>query len=114
MGPSGRGGVSDTASRRHLQDAVNEAQNEAAWLRNNGSADVDITGWLLRDLSNNTWTLARVGVIAAGAEEMVLRNGESMAMPNTGDTIALVDPSGQVVHSVSYDAIGEGVEVAGT
>ena len=68
-------------------------------------------GNLLRDLANNTWTLGRVSPLPAGEEKRVLRAGEPMAMTNTGDTMMLVDPTGQVVDSVSYDAIGEGIEV---
>jgi endonuclease/exonuclease/phosphatase family metal-dependent hydrolase len=91
--------------------AGNEAENEAVWLKNLGTTDVDLTGWLLRDLSNNTWTLTRVGSLSAGEEKMVLRANESMSLTNTGDTITLVDPDRNEVDTISYVAIGEGVEI---
>ena len=60
---------------------------------------VELAGWLIRDLSSNTWTLTRVGSLSAGEEKMVLRETEAMALTNTGDTIVLLDPDGNEIKS---------------
>lgn len=50
-------------------------------------------------------------MLAAGEVIQVLRAGEAMALTNTGDTIEVVAPSGQVVNAVTYGPATEGEEI---
>ncbi len=84
---------------------------ERVTLRNGGTNAVDLSEWFLRDAGARVWTLAEVGTLAAGASVAVRREGMPMSLDNDGDSIALVDPAGQVVDSVSYAASQPGVEI---
>lgn len=75
----------------------NENEKEEATLKNFSAEPVSLTGWKLRDLSGRTWTLDGLGVLAAGQERTILRNGQPMAMSNGGDTIDLIDAAGKVL-----------------
>lgn len=79
-----------------------ESLNERVTLRNGGSVPVELRRWTLRDLTGRTWALDAAGVLPPGQSVVVRREGRPMALNNTGDTIELVDPSGRVVHSVTY------------
>ena len=69
-------------------------------LKNNGSEDVDLSGWSLRDEANHTVVLN--GTIEAGAELQIdLLNGQ-MPFNNSGDEIELLNVIGDSVHFVSY------------
>lgn len=85
-----------------------ESQHEEVRLRNRGEAPVDMAGWRLVDAAGNAWTLDRMGTLPPGGEQTVRRNGERMALNNGGDTVALVDPQGVMVHTVSYGRADEG------
>ena len=52
--------------------------------------------------------LDSLGTMAAGEEKAIQRDGQPMAMNNTGDTIDLLDADGQVVDSVAYGVVAEG------
>ncbi len=67
---------------------------------------VSLNGWHLKDRANRTWTL--FGTLEAGAERTFTRDGQSMALNNNGDTVALIDDGGNVVDSVSYQTAQEG------
>jgi len=85
----------------------NESQGESATLKNVGQTAVDLHGWKLRDRASTFWSLDSLGSIAPGQEKSILRAGQQMALNNTGDTIDLLDSSGNVVHSVSYGRADE-------
>lgn len=89
----------------------NEETNEEVTLKNFGSGAVSLVGWKLRDRANTTWTLDAVGSLAPGAEHVVSRNGQQMAMNNRGDTVDLINASDVVVQSVTYGPVEEGEEV---
>ena len=90
-----------------------ESQNEAATLINLGTAEVNLSGWTLRDRVHTSWDLSGVGSVGS-TPVVIRRNGQPMAMNNRGDTIDLVDPSGNVAHSVTYHSTTEDelIEVA--
>jgi len=86
----------------------NENEKEEATLKNFSAEPVSLTGWKLRDLSGRTWALDSLGVLAAGQERTILRNGQPMAMSNGGDSIDLIDAAGKVLQSVTYPKVDEG------
>lgn len=86
----------------------NENQNEEVTLKNKGTTAVTLTGWKLRDLAKQTWTLDSLGTLNAGESKTIKRTGQSMALNNNGDTIDLLDPTSKVMHTVTYTAADEG------
>lgn len=84
-----------------------ESQAEAITVRNTGAAAVSLVGWKLRDASGKTWDLS--GTIDPGDERTFLRNGQAMALNNSGpETVELVRPNGTVADRVKYDGAPEG------
>lgn len=88
-----------------------ENQNEEATLKNFGNQPVKPTGWKLRDLSGRTWSLDGLGTLQPGDEKTIKRRNQPMAMNNSGDTIDLVNPAGEVVQTVTYSQAEEGETV---
>ena len=84
-------------------------RNETVWLRNQSGATIDLTGWVLADLSGNEWKF--VGTLAAGQESAFVRNGQPLSLNNDGDQLELRDPDGNVAQSASYPAAGREEEV---
>ncbi|MEM1452603.1 MAG: lamin tail domain-containing protein [Bacteroidota bacterium] len=80
--------------------------NEAVTLRNDGTEAVNLRAWRLRDRAENTWSLS--GILDVGDERTFLRDYQSMALNNDGDTVELVDGGGAVVHEVTYDSAASG------
>jgi hypothetical protein len=72
-----------------------ESQNEEATLANDGTQPVSLTGWTLRDRTGRSWVLDSLGTMAPGEEKAIQRDGQPMAMNNTGDTIDRRTPNGQ-------------------
>jgi hypothetical protein len=87
----------------------NDRQHEEITIRNDGSDTVNLAGWVLRDAAGRTWSLD--GQIAPGAERTFRRQGQPMALNNGGDTVSLVEPSGDIVHAITYAAVVEGERV---
>lgn len=85
--------------------AGDDFQNENVTLRNDGSGPADLTGWRLRDLAQNEWTLDTVGVLQPGELRAVTRAGQPMSLNNDGDTIELVQPDGRPVQTLSYGPV---------
>ncbi len=82
-------------------------------LFNNGSADIDLTGYSLSDAVVDTIknvTIAANGYLVIALDSIVFENffgtpsleWQSGALNNTGEKIVLKDPSGIVVDSVDY------------
>ena len=85
-----------------------DTQNEEVTLKNFGSQPVNLIGWKLRDLAHIEWVLDALGTLNPNEEKKIKRNGQPMALNNTGDTIDLTDPSATVIHTVTYPKIQEG------
>jgi hypothetical protein len=90
-----------------------DLENEAATIKNVGTSSVSMTGWTLRDLTGNTWTLDSVGTLSAGQSATIVRHGQAMSMNNTGtETIELVSPTHQAVDHIAYSGAGVGQVIA--
>lgn len=87
-----------------------EAQSEAVTIRNFSRDTIDLTGWKLRDAANTTWDL--FGSAGAGQNVEFRRNGQPMALSNDGDTIELLDATGNIVDFAEYRATSEGTAIA--
>jgi endonuclease YncB( thermonuclease family) len=73
--------------------------HETVTLLNTTNAQVALQGWVLADGSGRQ---PLAGSIAPGEAMRVVAAG-SVQLSNTRDTITLRDPSGQIVHQVSYE-----------
>ncbi len=80
----------------------NESINEAAEIVNEGNTSVNLTGWKLKDNANTTWSLDEIGTLGNNQSGTIRRNNQRMALNNSGDTIQLIDPFGNVVDTVTY------------
>jgi competence protein ComEC len=72
--------------------AGSDETNEEVSLRNRGASAVSLVGWILRDRSGLTWTLA--GTLNSGGVRTFRRNGQDMSLNNAGDEIVLIDDTG--------------------
>lgn len=55
------------------------------------------------------WVLTdQDGTVAPGQTVIVVRRGRPMALRNTGDSIVLINPSGQAVDTKSYGSASSG------
>lgn len=81
---------------------------EQVELRNNHTASVDLTGWLLRDESGRVWSLTSLGTVDSGDTATIIRGAMAMTLNNGGDTIQVVDAAGAVVNEVTYGAASTG------
>ena len=88
----------------------NEFQNERVTIANRGSTTVDLAGWQVRDASGNVWLLS--GPLNPGQAQVFNRSGQPMSLNNDGDEIELVNASGIVVQSFTYERVGDGVEIS--
>jgi hypothetical protein len=91
--------------------AGNEAENEEVTIGNQGTQQVSMVGWRLRDLAQQHWILDSLGALQSGESKTILRAGQPMVMNNNGDSISLIDPSGNSVQTVTYSQVGQGVRV---
>lgn len=75
--------------------------NESVTLANGNAIDVTLTGWRLRDKAGNVFILS--GSAPATATRSVRVQG-TFTLNQGGDEVELIDPSGRVVHKVTYTA----------
>jgi hypothetical protein len=80
--------------------AGSDFRDEKVWLRNESSASIDLAGWVLADLAGNLWRLQ--GILAAGQERALVRNGQALSLNNGGDQLELRDPAGAIVQTATY------------
>lgn len=94
---------------------IDERQNEEVTIKNFSSSSVNLKGWRLRDTTGKFWILDDLGILESlgqpGDQKAIKRNGQSMGLNNTGDTIQLVNSKEKVVHSVVYHQAEEGKEI---
>jgi hypothetical protein len=90
--------------------AGDDFSEERATIANNGTSTINLTGWKLRDLADNSWALDGLGALGAGKQATIKRssipNGATpMTLNNGGDTVELVAPDGTVVQTVEYPRV---------
>ena len=86
-----------------------EAQNEAVHVRNLGPTAVMLAAWRIRNSEGQDWGLDNVdGEVAPGQVVVVTRQGRPMTLANTGGTIALINPAGQVLDTRVYGPAASG------
>lgn len=61
-------------------------------------------------MANQTWNLS--GTVDPGQRTEFRRNGQSMALNNNGDTVELLDATGNIVDFVKYEETSEGEGIA--
>lgn len=84
---------------------------ERATIANIGTTPVNLVGWKLRDLAENSWSLDGLGVLAPSSQATIKRNGAPMALNNGGDVVELVAPDGTVVQTFDYGHVRNDEEV---
>lgn len=85
--------------------AGDEEQNERITLHNSFNEVVTISGWTVKDITNNIWTINTT--INPNSSTEILRNEQKMSLNNQGDTIELIDEHGDIVQSVTYSKAKE-------
>ncbi len=98
---------------RLLPDPVAEPDRdgETVTIRNETDGALSLDGWLLRGRDGRVWTLSGLAALGVGGSATVRRNGMPMPLVNTGGTLALVDPAGQVADSIGYQSSRPGREI---
>ena len=82
---------------------------EAVVIRHNGTGEIDLTGWHLKDADNNVYTfppfklfnngVVQVHTTSGTNSAIVLYWGQSQAMWKSGVSVLLTDPQGDVQDS---------------
>jgi uncharacterized protein YukJ len=83
---------------------------EVVIIGNATSASLDLTGWRIVDMNNHAEIISRLQ-LPAGESCKVMLSGGAAQLSNKGGTIRLEDPSGTLIHAVSYskeDALEQG------
>lgn len=78
-----------------------DTKNESVTLGNPTQNPVDLSGWSLIDAGNNSMFLS--GTIDA-SQTLGVRRKWSFSLNQGGDTVRLLDPSGQIVDILEYEA----------
>ena len=97
--------TADVVIEELLPDPTSAADRigETVTLRNDSATPASMIGWMLRDSGGRVWALTSIGTISAGASATIQRNAMPMSLNNDDpEIIELLDPSGQMVDSFSY------------
>lgn len=84
-----------------------DASNESITLLNTGTEVLSLDNWILRDKDLNTLKLDELGTLTPGERKNILRNGRDLSLNNRCETVELINPSGEIVDSVSYPRSNE-------
>jgi len=80
--------------------AGTDAGNEQVTIRNDSAADVNLTGWVLRDRAGNEFALG--GTVQTATPLVITMDVFSMPLNNSGDEVSLIDDQGIVRNQVEY------------
>jgi len=89
--------------------AGDDEELEEVVLRNRGTTAISLVGWILRDRSGLTWTLA--GTVNPGQSRTFVRSGQDMSLNNAGDEIALIDVAQVERDRFEYQSSTEGTVI---
>jgi len=70
-----------------------------------------MTGWTLNDASGRVWSLSGIGQIPAQQSITIQRNRMAMSLNNNGDTISLIDDTGQLRDQFQYHQSQENIAI---
>jgi len=86
-----------------------DSEGEFIELRNTGSEVVDLSGWQLDDGEGGSvaYTIESTDIVGGGIK-LFNRTDTKIALNNTGDSVRLLDPTGEIKSSYSYDSADEG------
>ena len=87
--------------RALVNPAGDDTLREVVVLGNTTVSALDLTGWSIIDKNNAADALAGV-VLAPGGSVQVTLSGTGAQLSNKGGTIRLLDPTGVLIHAVSY------------
>ena len=87
--------------RALVNPAGDDAGKEVVVIGNTTLADVNLAGWSILDKNNAAETIAGVLLPSGGSVSVVLSGGGAQ-LSNKGGTIRLLNPSGVLIHAVSY------------
>lgn len=87
--------------RALVNPAGDDPSKEIVVIGNTTLIALDLSGWSIVDKNNAAEALAGV-LLPAGASAMVVLSGHAAQLSNKGGTIRLLDPSGVLIHAVSY------------
>ncbi len=79
-----------------------DATDEWIELTNTGSSSIDLYGWQIGDPSK-TYTIQESTILAGGEYRTFMVTETSVSLNNSGDTIWLYDPAGDVMDDVTYE-----------
>ncbi|OHA48730.1 MAG: hypothetical protein A2806_01230 [Candidatus Terrybacteria bacterium RIFCSPHIGHO2_01_FULL_48_17] len=93
-----------------------DVENEFIEIVNTGTAQVDVSGWRLDDQDGNTtgpWTIPEGTSLVSGEYRAFYYSQTKLTLNNTdGDTVRLIDPSGQQHDAIRYNESAEGLALA--
>ncbi|MBI2415813.1 MAG: lamin tail domain-containing protein [Candidatus Kerfeldbacteria bacterium] len=87
--------------------AGSDATDEWIELYNAGQADVNLYDWQITDASND-YTFSDVSTITTGGYIVLPVTDSGISLNNSGETISLLDPAGEVIDTVTYEAATTG------
>ncbi len=90
-------------------DDESESTDEFIEIYNPNKFDVDLSGWLLKDASGNVFIIKN-HTVAAESYIVFMSSETHLSLNNNGDTISLVNPTGDIVEqSPDYGESKEGL-----
>lgn len=98
-----------------LANPSGPSSEETEWIElyNTDAQPVDLAGWKLDDEEggSGSFTIASASSIVAGGFLVFEKSQTGIALNNTGDTVRLINPAGEVADSYAYQATTEDVSM---
>jgi hypothetical protein len=90
------------------KDGTADELDEWIELYNEGTAPVDLSGWVLDDAEDGSdpYQIPANMVLEPGAFLVLYRQKTGLILDDGGDTVRLLDPSGLVVDTVTFGEVG--------
>ncbi len=85
-----------------------DAQEEYIEIANTGLESIDLKGWSIEDGSTDRYTFSSSLKIAGGSTLRVDRPQSDLSLNNSGDTLELITPEGDVIDMVTYGSAPRG------
>ncbi len=81
---------------------------ESITMKNTGSADVNLAGWMIKDASDKTFTFPSGSTLPPGQTLSVGRAQTGIALNNDTDKLLLIAPDQKLIDSVTYENAKQG------